>query len=68
MSYEIKVKGHLDATWFDWFEGLTVANQEDGAAVLSGRLRDQAALHGVLDRISRLGLTLISVNPLPADN
>jgi hypothetical protein len=63
--YRIRVKGHLDDTWADWFEGLTVSNQEDGEAVLTGYLPDQAALHGVLSRISSLGLTLISVNKVP---
>jgi hypothetical protein len=60
--YEIRVKGHLDETWIDWFEGLAISNGEDGDAVLSGSLPDQAALQGVLNRISSLGLTLISVN------
>lgn len=45
-----------------WFEGLTISNQEDGDSVLSGPLADQAALQGVLNRISSLGMTLISVN------
>jgi hypothetical protein len=65
VSYRIEVKGHLDLTWLDWFEGLTIVNQENGKAVLSGPLPDQAALHGVLARINSLGLTLISVNPTP---
>lgn len=49
----------------DWFEGLTISNQEDGEALLSGHIQDQAALHGVLKRISNLGLTLIFVNTVP---
>jgi hypothetical protein len=60
--YEIRVKGHLGSTWTDWFEGLTIVNLESGDALLSGRLPDQAALHGILNRISKLGLTLVSVN------
>jgi hypothetical protein len=60
--YQIRVKGHLDEILVDWFDGLTISNQEDGEAVLSGRLTDQAALQGVLKRISNLGLVLISVN------
>jgi hypothetical protein len=60
--YQIKVKGHLDDTWNDWFEGLKISNRENGEAVLSGYLPDQAALHGILQRINSLGLTLISVN------
>jgi hypothetical protein len=60
--YQIRVKGHLDEILVDWFDGLTISNQEDGEAVLSGRITDQAALQGVLKRISNLGLVLISVN------
>ena len=60
--YEIKVKGHLDETLAGWFEDLAVSNLEDGDALLSGLLPDQAALQGVLKRISNLGLTLVSVN------
>jgi hypothetical protein len=60
--YQIRIKGHLDDAWADWFEGLTIANQEDGKAILSGSLPDQAALHGVLNNIFRLGLVLISLN------
>jgi len=62
--YQIRVKGHLDAAWAESFEGLTISNQEDGDAILSGSLQDQSALQGVLNRISNLGLTLISVNPI----
>ena len=62
LVYQIRVKGHLDATLAGWFEELTISNLEGGDAVLSGHLPDQAALQGVLNRISNLGLTLISVN------
>jgi hypothetical protein len=61
--YEIKVKGHFDSSWADWFDGLTIENQDDGVALITGSLPDQAALQGLLSRISSLGLTLISVNP-----
>ena len=66
--YQIKVKGHLDSAWADWFEGLAITNLDTGEALLSGSLPDQAALHGVLDRISGLGMPLISVNPVPDGN
>jgi hypothetical protein len=59
--YEIRVKSHLESAWVDWFDGLTISNIENGEAILSGYLPDQAALHGVLNRISNLGLTLVSV-------
>jgi len=62
--YQIRVKGHLDAAWAEWFEGLTISNQEDGDAILSGYLQDQSALQGIFNRITNLGLTLISVNPI----
>ncbi|HRQ42656.1 MAG TPA: hypothetical protein PLD25_32485 [Chloroflexota bacterium] len=62
--YLIRVKGHLDDALAAWFEDLTISNQEDGDAILSGSLPDQAALQGVLNRISNLSLTLISVNAM----
>jgi hypothetical protein len=66
--YQIRVKGHLDDTLAGWFEDLTVSNLEEGDALLSGHLSDQAALQGVINRISNLGLTLISVNAAPEKN
>lgn len=66
--YEIRIRGHLDDTLASWFDGLTVSNLEDGNAVLSGPIPDQAALQGLLKRISNLGLTLISVNTVPGDS
>ena len=59
--YEIRVKGHLDGRWSEWFDGLAIANVEDGDAVLSGEIVDQSALHGVLTRVRDLNLLLISV-------
>jgi hypothetical protein len=61
--YHIKIKGHLDARWQEWFDGLTIISTADGHTLLSGPIHDQAALHGVLKKINNLGLTLISVNP-----
>jgi hypothetical protein len=61
MQYHIRVKGHLDDHWSDWFGGLTITNQANGEAVLAGPLTDQAALHGVLIRIRDLGLPLLAV-------
>jgi len=59
--YNIRVKGHLDGGWSEWFDGLTIANVEGGDAVLSGEIVDQSALHGVLNKVRNLNLPLISV-------
>jgi hypothetical protein len=66
--YQIKVRGHLDGALAGWFEDLTVENVEDGNALLSGNIQDQAALQGYLNRISNLGLVLISLNARPQED
>ena len=60
--YEIRLKGHLDARWSAWFDGLTVTRDSDGTTLIHGPVADQAALHGVLQKTRDLGLPLISVN------
>jgi hypothetical protein len=59
--YEIRVTGKLDPRWFHWFDGMTVSNQEGNVVVLEGRVIDQPALHGILDKIRDLNLELLSV-------
>ena len=65
--YEIRVKGHLDPSWSEWFDGLQVTNEPNGEALLSGYIADQAALHGVLAKVRDLSLHLISVTSLHTD-
>ena len=59
--YEIRLTGHLSARWADWFDGLTVTQEPGGITVISGQVSDQAALHGILERVRDLGLPLLSV-------
>ncbi len=60
--YEIRLKGHLDSRWAEWFEGLTITLEKNGNTLLSGPLADQAALHGILKKVRDLGMALVSVN------
>ena len=59
--YEIRVKGHLDSRWTDWFEGLTITLEDNGNTLLSGQVVDQSALHGLLRKVRDLGMPLLSV-------
>ncbi|WP_207671239.1 hypothetical protein [Paenibacillus cymbidii] len=59
--YEIRLKGHLDARWTNWFEGQNLTRESDGTTVFTVQVADQPALHGVLRKIRDLGLPLISV-------
>jgi hypothetical protein len=60
--YEIRIKGHLDDKWADWFEGLTITREDNGETQLIGPVVDQAALHGVLRKVRDLGMPLLSVS------
>jgi hypothetical protein len=61
--YDIRVTGHLAPRWAACFERMTLAPQDDGTTVIHGPVADQSALHGLLRRLSDLGLTLVSVTP-----
>jgi len=65
---EIRVKGQLDSKWSQWLEGLEVRLLEDGEMILSGRIVDQASLMGVLNKLGRLNLTILSFNEVQNKN
>ena len=65
--YRIRVKGHLDDRWSEWFGGLDIRLQEDGTTALFGPVVDQAALHGLLNKVRDLGMPLLSVVCIEAD-
>jgi hypothetical protein len=66
--YEIRVKGVIDERWSEWFEGLEVSPLESGETILTGPVVDQAALHGLLQRIRDVGLPLMSVTRADVDD
>jgi len=59
--YEIKIKGHLDTEWAEWFYDMTITHESDGTTTLRGPLPDQAVLHSILLKIRDMNLTLIIV-------
>jgi len=65
--YQIRLQGHLDQQWADWFGGLMIVLAENGDTVLTGLVVDQAALHGLLKKVRDLGMPLISVNRTEGD-
>lgn len=64
VQYEIRVDGHLGARWAAWFDGLAITSENDGTTVLRGSVVDQAALHGLLQRLAGIGIPLISLTPV----
>ena len=65
--YEIKIQGHLDIKWSEWFYGLTITHARDGSTTLSGPLPDQIVLHSVLNRLRDMNLPLLSVKQIVSD-
>ena len=67
LQYEIRLKGHLDSRWSAWFDGLSLTNESDGTTVISGPVVDQAALHGLLQKLRDVGMPLISITQVSPD-
>jgi hypothetical protein len=59
--YEVRVKGHLAARWSAWFDGMTLTPESDGTTLIEGPVVDQAALHGLLQKVRDTGMPLVSV-------
>jgi hypothetical protein len=66
-SYEIRLRGHLDARWAAWFDGLALTQDTDGSSIIRGPVVDQAALHGLLQKVRDIGLPLVSVVRIDPD-
>jgi hypothetical protein len=62
--YQVRVQGQLGSEWQAWFDGLTITTGPEGQTLLTGPVRDQAALHGLLRKVRDLGLPLLAVNRL----
>lgn len=65
--YEVRLKGHLDTRWAAWFDGLNLTLESDGNTLIHGLVADQAALHGLLQRVRDVGLPLVSVTQVNPD-
>jgi hypothetical protein len=65
-EYEIQVAGHLGPRWSAWFDGLAIATDDDGTTVIRGPVVDQAALHGLIQKLRDFGIPLISLSQVPS--
>ena len=59
--YQIRIQGQIDESWSDWLGGLAITRETGGETLLAGPVVDQAALHGILDKLYALNLTILSV-------
>jgi hypothetical protein len=66
--YEIRLRGHVDEHWSEWFDNLAITHDEDDNTILAGPVADQSALHGLLKKVHDLGLRLISVTEVEANS
>jgi len=62
-SYEIRLKGLLDARWANWFDDFTITLTDSGETILTGAVADQSALYGLLKKVRDMGLPLLAINP-----
>ena len=67
MIYRIRVRGHLSDQWRDWFERMTIVQEEHGTTLISGLVADQAALHTLLRKVRDTGLVLLCISSLEPD-
>jgi hypothetical protein len=67
-QYEIRIRGHLEPRWVAWFEGLTLTREAEGTTLICGSVADQAALHGLLQKVRDVGLPLVSVRNVTTDS
>lgn len=65
--YEVRIEGHLDSRWAAWFDALSLTNESDGTTVFRSQVADQAALYGLLQKVRDIGLPLLSVAQVEAD-
>lgn len=65
-TYAIRVRGRLEAHWSAWFDGLDVVSTDDGTTTIRGAVPDQAALHGLLQKVRDVGLPIVSVTQVTA--
>ena len=56
--YEIEVEGHFDPRWFNWLDGWEIASLPSGNTLLSGRVIDQPALHGIFAHIRDMNVKI----------
>ena len=59
--YRIELEGILDKRWINWYQSMIINHLETGVTVVSGPIQDQSALHGILNRIRDMNLTILKV-------
>jgi hypothetical protein len=65
---EIRIDGHLDKEWAEWLEGFTLLHSEKDETILTGKVKDQSALYGLIAKLRDLGVKLTSFNSKPLEN